>query len=423
MDQEASSSQLRGDRLLRILSASQKPTNGPSTGQKNTDGSEADHESKQPQSTAAPVLQRKPETGPPKDTPAQQSNLQALNQRVPTDGQALPLMYLDGRVSVDALLKLLRDSNHFLTVGVLGGQGVGKSTIMNLIAMTESESFASPFTMRPLHPPVLEDTEGPSIEVYVSSERIILLDTAPEILTSTPKATTHHQNAVEDSLRFILWLLGICHAVICVSDSPVDRPLWNRLKSAWALRSLSQTPHVSVMYMAHMRTISVKGQKQLSNKTRKAVSSRNLVGRPHGLHLNNVPDKSETETAHGNQQLYRQPADSCPYPRMIFLFNKVPPQQRNEKLAETISHFFGSTGMRLTVTTVPRIQSATPGDSNALLTSPEARGVASALQRVIMTQCTEAIDTGVGFSERQWLRLLKPFWEKTQQWLPVKLYR
>lgn len=182
----------------------------------------------------------------------------------------------DGVFALDTIQEYLQDSPDFLVVGVLGCQGVGKSTIMNLLAQNKLTSqikhdlfnySATQNATEPIKiltdnvaqlkvqdatdtsdktkhthnlcfkPQSLEQVEvgnyGTSgVDLYVTSNRVFLLDCQPvisaaildEIVQSDFKRTMAGEflpieNCAEiNSLQLATFILSVCHVVILVQD-------------------------------------------------------------------------------------------------------------------------------------------------------------------------------------------------------------
>ena len=153
----------------------------------------------------------------------------------------------------DEVRPLLGENTDFTVVGVLGCQGVGKSTIMSLLAGagwrgggsdaaadTAADSMAGggaelanpPF---PPNPPEAwaRGAHGTSgVDVQVTAERLILLDTQPLLSASlllsmtgspVPPSVHSHENLLEvQALQLCALLLSVCHVVLLVQDAAAD---------------------------------------------------------------------------------------------------------------------------------------------------------------------------------------------------------
>jgi protein SMG9 len=106
-------------------------------------------------------------------------------------------------LAMDELRAMLNDSSDFTVVGVLGRQGVGKSTIMSLLACWESGSppaaeacraaasssdapSGPPFAAQSLEARLRAEHATCGVDVVVTPERMILLDTCGGPISTPP---------------------------------------------------------------------------------------------------------------------------------------------------------------------------------------------------------------------------------------------
>lgn len=147
------------------------------------------------------------------------------------------------------------ENSGFLVVGVIGLQGVGKSSVANLLAnrLIEGPPFESPFPVQTLDSLVEgypKTTAG--VDMYITQDRIIILDTQPildwsltdlhiqhnlrtqkqrqqreehqEVVEVTGGSSTSGKWSVDGfaeitSLQLISFLVSVCHVVVCVQDN------------------------------------------------------------------------------------------------------------------------------------------------------------------------------------------------------------
>ncbi|XP_066596412.1 nonsense-mediated mRNA decay factor SMG9-like [Prorops nasuta] len=146
-------------------------------------------------------------------------------------------------------LEYLCDQQDFLVVGILGPQGVGKSTIMSFLT---SEYISNLFPAQELshHESGSNCTSG--IDFYVSKNRVIYLDTQPILSASLidhsstfdqKKQSTDFTNAESNlelqSLQFAAFLFSVCHVIIFVQDWFVDPDILRFLQTAEMLKPAS----------------------------------------------------------------------------------------------------------------------------------------------------------------------------------------
>ncbi|PSN58032.1 Protein SMG9 [Blattella germanica] len=134
----------------------------------------------------------------------------------------------------DGSLEFLLDQNDFIVVGCLGLQGVGKSTIMSLLAGNQIGDSNKNFYFKPQsvehHELGGHCTSG--IDILVTSNRMILLDTQPMLSASVMDRLVQQENkkfpgtdfaSTENtmelqSLQLAAFLLSVCHVVILMQD-------------------------------------------------------------------------------------------------------------------------------------------------------------------------------------------------------------
>ena len=103
--------------------------------------------------------------------------------------------------TIDEIAPLLSDSADFTVVGVLGAQGVGKSTILSLLAgapLIDANEVHGGRAGVLLHEPIFPPAEPGVLraahqtvgsDLHVTAERLILLDTPPPPSPSSPDTT------------------------------------------------------------------------------------------------------------------------------------------------------------------------------------------------------------------------------------------
>jgi len=152
------------------------------------------------------------------------------------------------RISLqEAVDKLgLLETGDFTVIGVLGGEGVGKSTILSRFCNPVDEDK---FVFQP-EARLGQITMG--VDAWVTNERAVLLDTQPIMSASrlstlitreVPENIKSHMALVElESVRIALWLFSVCHVVLVVSDWFTDRMTWNLIRACFMLREVVRVP-------------------------------------------------------------------------------------------------------------------------------------------------------------------------------------
>ncbi|XP_076812819.1 nonsense-mediated mRNA decay factor SMG9-like [Clavelina lepadiformis] len=156
---------------------------------------------------------------------------------------------------VEGGIEFLQDQNDFLVVGVIGMQGVGKSTVLSLAAGNRLTEPQKSFLFRPQTAEAKEKashmTSG--IDMAVTNDRLILLDTQPILSSSVLEQSIHYDrkgssdyssaSSIEiQSLQITAFLLTVCHVVIVVQDWFTDSNIYNFLQKAEMLKPVSAPP-------------------------------------------------------------------------------------------------------------------------------------------------------------------------------------
>lgn len=145
------------------------------------------------------------------------------------------------QINNQAFDHIIETNAAFFVVGVIGAQGVGKSTILNLVGSTHSQQQSWPGAIvNPVNPifrtrqsaqahfsnmPV---TEG--IEIFITADRTILLDCSPVICNPYKKDLI--MNEIDD-LKTTMFLLTVCHTLIVVDEgSSLNLPLIRLIQCA-----------------------------------------------------------------------------------------------------------------------------------------------------------------------------------------------
>lgn len=154
------------------------------------------------------------------------------------------LMWCDGPI------EMLLDQTDFLTVGVLGSQGVGKSTLLSLLAGNNPSDPHKSFVFRPQTKEV-RDVGGHQtlgIDMFVTSERIMFLDSQAVMSASILDHMVHHdkkfateyssaENCLEmQSLMVATFLMTVCNVVLVVMEWFVDFDLLQFIQTAEMLK-------------------------------------------------------------------------------------------------------------------------------------------------------------------------------------------
>ncbi|XP_018667457.2 nonsense-mediated mRNA decay factor SMG9-like [Ciona intestinalis] len=192
---------------------------------------------------------------------ASSSNVQNLNENSATKSKdpgfsKRSIKLLDSSLHwLDGGIELLQDQPDFLVVGVIGMQGVGKSTVMSLIGGNKLSDLEKHYLFKQQTSDIKERAEHMTtgIDVAVTAERLILLDTQPIlspslIEQSVPfdrKSPTDYNGSVNievQSLQVTAFLLTVCHVVIVVQDWFTDSNVYRFLQTAEMLKPVTPPP-------------------------------------------------------------------------------------------------------------------------------------------------------------------------------------
>ncbi|KAI7879012.1 hypothetical protein K492DRAFT_208571 [Lichtheimia hyalospora FSU 10163] len=147
-----------------------------------------------------------------------------------------------GRMSSDAVIKLLGDHPGHFVVGVVGKQGVGKSTVLSYLTHQPFNAFS----IQSIESVAYSRHQTVGIDVFITPERTILLDTEPilscsvldEALRSTSMDGLHPELWLErESLYNLVFMLSVCNVVLVVSEGmQLDVAMLRYLKRAELLK-------------------------------------------------------------------------------------------------------------------------------------------------------------------------------------------
>lgn len=159
----------------------------------------------------------------------------------------------------DTALEILLDQTDFLVVGIIGPQGVGKSTVLSILAGGGpfSRSCLFPVQSRQVQEDGTYQTCG--IDMAVTQERVILLDTQPLLSAALLDHLIHHDRNIPpeytspenyneiQSIQIVTFLLTVCHVILVVQDWFTDINIIRLLKTAEMLKpsSASHATHES----------------------------------------------------------------------------------------------------------------------------------------------------------------------------------
>lgn len=150
-------------------------------------------------------------------------------------------------------IEYLTEQTDFLVVGVIGMQGVGKSTILSLLGGNSPQDAYRSYIFCPQTKEIREDGshQTTGIDMFVSPERIIFLDAqaalGPAIMDDMvrfekkfPIEFTSVENFVEmQSLQIASFMMTVCHVVLFVQDWFTDVRFLKLVQTAEMLKPAS----------------------------------------------------------------------------------------------------------------------------------------------------------------------------------------
>lgn len=142
----------------------------------------------------------------------------------------------------DTLQEYLIEQTDFLVIGVLGKKGVGKSTLMSLLA---SNSASDLFTCQSKDLIEQGQHKTSGIQAFVTKERTILLDVQPLLSSSSLEKSIntdkknisndfkYYENYIElQSIELACFILSVCNVVLLTEDWFIDPNLFRILHTA-----------------------------------------------------------------------------------------------------------------------------------------------------------------------------------------------
>ncbi|CAH8582754.1 unnamed protein product [Schistosoma turkestanicum] len=170
------------------------------------------------------------------------------------DPMQVPIKLIDEQlrfVDLATVQDLFVDNSGFLVVGAIGLQGSGKSSVLNILANCISDNcgvFDAPFSIQTLKDVLTNNPCTGGINLYITQDRVILLDAQPLLSFALTNYHTHlaatgnttssslgtHPGlssligpgnwnidvwAEMASMQIVAFLINVCHVVLVVSDN------------------------------------------------------------------------------------------------------------------------------------------------------------------------------------------------------------
>ncbi|KAI9365211.1 hypothetical protein BD770DRAFT_378036 [Pilaira anomala] len=155
---------------------------------------------------------------------------------------SIPFMRRPNKFNSETILKNLTDHPGHFVIGIIGKQGVGKSTVLSHFAPQAEQTFST----QPNDQFLFQGHKTEGIDMYITPERAILLDTEPlscwtildEVLRTGTVHGLHPDLWLEmETLYNIIFMFSICNVVLIVNDGPeIDNDLLQLVQRAEMLK-------------------------------------------------------------------------------------------------------------------------------------------------------------------------------------------
>ncbi|KAI9260373.1 hypothetical protein EDC94DRAFT_610947 [Helicostylum pulchrum] len=144
----------------------------------------------------------------------------------------------------ETVLKNLTDHPGHFVIGIIGKQGIGKSTILSHFTQTPQHTFST----QPNDEFLFQGHKTDGIDMYITPERAILLDTEPlscwTVLDNVLRTGGSTLNGLHpdqwlemETLYNIIFMFSICNVVLIVSDDgSLDTDLLQLIQRAEMLK-------------------------------------------------------------------------------------------------------------------------------------------------------------------------------------------
>ncbi|KAJ8771305.1 hypothetical protein K2173_026482 [Erythroxylum novogranatense] len=180
---------------------------------------------------------------------------------------------------IDRFLPFLTENTDFKVVGVIGPQGVGKSTILNELYGYDGSSpgMLPPFTTQSEDSRAMGRHCTVGIEPRISAERLILLDTQAVFSSSVLAEMTRSDSTSTISvlsgenlsaelanelmaIQLGVLLASICNVLLVVSDEVQDDNMWRLLSTVDLLKH--GIPDPSLLTTSHFQSSTIGFEKE-----------------------------------------------------------------------------------------------------------------------------------------------------------------
>ncbi|KAI8050688.1 hypothetical protein BDF21DRAFT_432392 [Thamnidium elegans] len=159
-----------------------------------------------------------------------------------SSSSSTPFMRKPNKFNSETILKNLTDHPGHFVIGIIGKQGVGKSTILSHFTQNPEHTFST----QPNDEFLFQGHKTDGIDMYITPERAILLDTEPlscwtvldQVLQTGTTNGLHPDQWLEmETLYNIIFMFSICNVVLIVNDGPdIDMDLLQLIQRAEMLK-------------------------------------------------------------------------------------------------------------------------------------------------------------------------------------------
>ncbi|KAJ6809349.1 protein SMG9-like isoform X2 [Iris pallida] len=209
---------------------------------------------------------------PPASSSSSSSGVVLRSRNAPQPG-SLNLFTDSWDFHSDRVLPFLTENNDFTVIGIIGPTGVGKSTILNELYGYDGSSpgMLPPFAVQSDETRTMAKHCTTGIELRISSERLILLDTQPVFSSSVlvdmmrPDGSSAISIINGESLSADLahellgiqigvFLASVCNVLLVVSEGIHDFNMWQLMLTVDLLKHSIPDPSLLIPGQSHAST-------------------------------------------------------------------------------------------------------------------------------------------------------------------------
>ncbi|XP_068158785.1 protein SMG9 [Drosophila tropicalis] len=204
-----------------------------------------------------------------------------------------PLTLANGVFNANARKLFYKTNTDFTVIGILGAQGVGKSSLLNLLSSdygmdydyhqrlfssdADNCTFLTRHKSKSIHKNILRPrTEN--LQFFITKERFILLDTPPLMSAGASNQSGLKETDYHDlqSLATICHLLNVCHILIIAVDE-VNLEQFHLINAALRLRPQSLGKGLVKDYLPHVLFVRTRAQRHHFEQTTRERLDQQLI--------------------------------------------------------------------------------------------------------------------------------------------------